>query len=551
MRKRSLIFLKSIVCDLKPVTLVHSNNDSIYWCVILDKPVRHIVIVGGGTAGWLVAGILAADHNSARKDGLNITLIESPDVPTIGVGEGTWPTMRETLRKIGLSETEFLRECDGAFKQGSRFDGWVTGEEGDRYYHPFVLPNGYGGVNLVPGWQQLSGTENFADAMSFQSRLCDAGKAPKQTTTPEYAAVANYAYHLDAGKFAALLQRHCTEKLGVRHILDHVTAVNASESGDIASLGTKNSGVLEGDLFVDCTGMSSMLLGKHFGVGFVDKKGVLFNDTALAVQVPYADESASIASQTISTATAAGWIWDIGLPTRRGIGHVYSSAHMDDETAEQKLHDYIADDCLSAGDLLVRKISFRPGHRKKFWHRNCVAVGMAAGFLEPLEASALVLVELSAKMISHEMPANRHVMDMTAQRFNERFLYRWDRIIDFLKLHYVLSKRTDSAYWTDNRSEETVTDRLQALLELWRFQPPSAQDFTQIEEVFPSASYQYVLYGMGFDTIAPLTSRRRASVESAQRYFSETDRVSAKYLAGLPSNRELIDHIKAYGLPQR
>jgi len=269
------------------------------------------------------------------------------------------------------------------------------------------------------------------------------------------------------------------------------------------------------------------------------------------VQVPYAGESAPIASQTISTATAAGWIWDIGLPTRRGVGHVYSSAHMDEETAEQQLRDYIANDCLSADELPIRKISFRAGHREKLWHRNCVAVGMAAGFLEPLEASALVLVELSANMISHEMPANRHVMDITAQRFNERFLYRWDRIIDFLKLHYVLSRRTDSDYWMDNRSLDTVPDRLQLLLELWRFQPPSSQDFTQIEEVFPSASYQYVLYGMGFETIAPPTSRRRASVEAAQRCFSENDRVAAKYLAGLPSNRELIDHIMAHGLPQR
>ncbi len=519
-----------------------------YWCVTLNKPVKHIVIVGGGTAGWLVAGILAADHKATHKDGLKITLIESPDVPTIGVGEGTWPTMRDTLRKIGLSETEFLRECDGSFKQGSRFDGWVTGAADDHYYHPFVLPNGYGDVNLVPAWQQMSKSTNFAVAMSFQSRLCEAGKAPKQITTPEYAAVANYAYHLDAGKFARLLQRHCTERLGVRHILDHVTTVNDTEDGDIASLDTKKSGLHAGDLFVDCTGMSSMLLGMHFGVGFVDKQKVLFNNTALAAQVPYENVEGPVASQTISTATDAGWIWDIGLPTRRGVGHVYSSAHMDDETAERQLRSYLSTTNSSADDFAVRKLSFQPGHREKFWHRNCVAVGMSAGFLEPLEASALVLVELSANMISQEMPANRQIMDMVAKRFNERFLYRWDRIIDFLKLHYVLSKRTGE-YWTDNRSNETIPDQLQALLELWRFQPPSAQDLTQIEEVFPSASYQYVLYGMGFETAAPPTYRRRDSAEVAKQYFAENDKITTKYLAGLPSNRELIEHIKANGLP--
>jgi len=517
--------------------------------MILSKPVKHVVIVGGGTAGWLVAAILAAEHNAGQPDGLKVSLIESPDVATIGVGEGTWPTMRDTLRKIGLSETEFLRECDGSFKQGSRFDGWLTGAPDDQYYHPFVLPNGYGDVNLVPAWQQEYGTTSFAEVMSFQSRLCKVGKAPKQTTTPEYAAVANYAYHLDAGKFAALLQTHSTSKLGVRHILDHVTAVNAADNGDIASLNTKNNGALVGDLFIDCTGMASMLLGKHFGVGFVDKKDVLFNDSALAVQVPYESTDAPIASQTISTATGGGWIWDIGLPTRCGIGHVYSSAHIDDDRAEQRLRDYVLGANADAADLPVRKISFRPGHREKFWHRNCVAVGMAAGFLEPLEASALVLVELSANMISQEMPANRQIMEMAARRFNERFLYRWDRVIDFLKLHYVLSKRDDSEYWADNRNRETIPERLQSLLELWRYQPPSAQDFTQIEEVFPSASYQYILYGMDFKTAPAPTSRHSDSADIARQYFSENDKVTAKYLAGLPTNRELIEHINLHGLP--
>lgn len=515
----------------------------------MNNPTKQVVIVGGGTAGWLVAGILAAEHNTNRPNGLKVTLIESPDVPTIGVGEGTWPTMRDTLRKIGLSESEFLTACDGSFKQGSRFDGWATGAGDDRYYHPFVLPRGYGEVNLVPAWQQLRQPTSFADTVSFQARLCDAGKAPKQVTTPEYAAVANYAYHLDAGKFAELLQRHCREKLGVSHILDHVTAINSDLSGDIISLETASNDVLAGDLFIDCTGMASMLLGKHFGIGFVDKRDILFNDSALAVQVPYENADAPIASQTISTATTAGWIWDIGLPTRRGIGHVYSSAHLDDEKAEVQLRNYIAKTNSNADDLAVRKLSFRPGHREKFWHRNCVAVGMAAGFLEPLEASALVLVELSANMISQEMPANRHIMDMTAKRFNERFLYRWDRIIDFLKLHYVLSARTDSDYWADNRQQQSIPNRLQGLMELWRFQPPSSEDLTQIEEVFPSASYQYVLYGMGFETAASPTSRNRDTALVAERYFSENEKVAAKYLAGLPSNRELINHIKANGLP--
>ena len=168
------------------------------------------------------------------------------------------------------------------------------------------------------------------------------GRAPKQPQTPEYAGVANYGYHLDAGKFGVFLQRHCTDRLGVRHVPAHVVDIVPGAEGDIAALATREAGVIEGDLFVDCTGMASLLLGRHYGVPFVSQRDVLFNDRALAVQVPYPAPDTPIASQTTSTAQACGWIWDIGLPTRRGIGYVYSSAHCDDDAAERTLRAYLA-----------------------------------------------------------------------------------------------------------------------------------------------------------------------------------------------------------------
>ena len=426
-----------------------------------SSSILHIVIVGGGSAGWLSAGVIAAEHPH-----LKVTVIESPDVAPIGVGEGTWPTMRDTLRKIGVSESDFFRECDAAFKQGSKFSGWVTGQDNDYYFHPFVLPQGYGETNLAARWQERHAQVPFADLVSFQPHLCAHGKAPKQAATPEYAAVANYGYHLDAGKFGLFLRKHCTDKLGVTYIADHVSAIHSHENGDIASLQTREHGALAGDLFIDCTGMQSLLLGKHFGIEFLSQQHVLFNDSALAIQVPDPREDSPISSQTTSTAQSAGWIWDIGLPTRRGIGYVYSSAHTSDAAAEQALHQYIGQD----HGATARKLSFQPGYRRQFWHRNCVAIGLSAGFIEPLEASALALVELSAAMLSDEMPATRAVMDIVARRFNEAFTYRWERVIDFLKLHYVLSRRVDSDYWRDNRAAPA---RLEELLTLWRHRPPS------------------------------------------------------------------------------
>jgi hypothetical protein len=523
---------------------------------MVNATIRHVVIVGGGSAGWLSAAVLASSFQPGERGGLLITLIESPDVPAIGVGEGTWPTMRDTLRACGLSESAFFRECDAAFKQGSRFNRWVSGDDQDAYFHPFVLPQGWGDADLAGRWLSHHSSVPFADLASYQPHLCVHGRAPKQAMTPEFAAVANYGYHLDAGKFGLFLKKHCLEKLGVHYVPDHVTGIRSHDNGDIAALHTKAHGDLEGDVFVDCTGMQSLLLGKHYGVPFISQRDVLFNDSALAVQVPYAREDDPIASQTTSTAQQAGWIWDIGLPTRRGIGHVYSSAHTSDEDAEAALRDYIRATGGPEDIPSPRKLSFQPGYRERFWHRNCVAIGLSAGFIEPLEASALALVELSATMLADEMPVTRAQMEVSAQRFNETFTYRWERVIDFLKLHYVLSRREAahdrSDYWRDNRRSETIPQRLRDLLALWAHRPPSRYDFNRIQEVFPAASYQYILYGMGFCPEPGPARRVRVGEDDgslADGFFRQAADLTRRMLPALPDNRTLITHIVRHGLP--
>jgi tryptophan 7-halogenase len=509
------------------------------------RPIRRIVIVGGGTAGWLTAGVVAARHRSRMPDGFSVTLVESPNVPLIGVGEGTWPTLRSTLARIGVSETEFFRECDAAFKQGARFARWTTGAPDDSYYHPLMLPHSFTQLNLVPHWLAEGSQRSFCDAVCPQGRICDDGLAPKTIATAEFDAVANYAYHLNAGKFAPFLQKHCCTKLGVRQVLADVRRANLAESGDIRSIETEQTGEIEGDLFIDCTGFKALLIGEALGVPFRECGDVLFCDTALAIQVPHESEGSPISTHTTSTAQSAGWVWDIALPARRGVGYVYSRRHTSDEAAERELRDYLG----PAGKALpVRKIPIRPGHRTTFWKRNCVAVGLSAGFLEPLESSAIVLIEMSAKLIAEQMPVCREVMDVIAARFNATTHYRWGRIIDFLKLHYVLTKREDSAFWRDNRLPETVPERLQDLLLLWRYQAPWFHDeFDRIEEVFPAASYQYVLYGMGFRTEvepAALTEEAPRAARAMRENAIQTERLRA----ALPRHRDLIRKIQEHGL---
>ena len=495
--------------------------------------VKRIVIVGGGTAGWLAACRLAAAAGKSAAEALSITLIEAPNIPTIGVGEGTWPTMRATLSGLGIDEEDLLASCDAAFKQGSRFDGWVTGSTDDSYYHPFTPPLDGSAIDLVSAWRELGPGTPFAFAVSAQPAICQAQLAPRQRSMPPYAGALNYAYHLDAAKLAIRLSKHAVDHLGVIHVRNEVVGVDALEDGNIATVRTRGGERIEGDLFIDCSGHAALLIGRHFGVDWIDLSQILANDRALAVQVPVPADS-PIESQTIGTAHEAGWLWDIGLPTRRGIGCVYASRFLDDERASEILRDYVAGVAgeEAAQALTPRSLSFPTGHRAEFWRGNCLAIGLSAGFAEPLEASAIVMIELSLNALIDNFPASIDMLPLHSARFNELFRTRWDRVVQFLKLHYLLSCR-DEPYWRAQRDPETVPPRLADLVRLWRDQPPSAYDLPLAEEIFPAASYQYVYYGMGGLPPRRLP-RPRTSVRAQMEQLTQRGRA---LVAALPSNR--------------
>ena len=517
----------------------------------MNEPIGSVVVVGGGTAGWLTAARIAARHGPDSERPVTVTLIESPNIRTIGVGEGTWPTLRETLEAIGVAEADFVRDCNAAFKQGGKFVSWVHDDPGEFYYHPFNLPQGHGAIGLAPYWdaRRREQPTAFADAVDYQARLCEAGLAPKKLTTPEYRAVSNYAYHLNADRFGVFLKEHCVSKLGVAHVVDDVTEVNCADDGYIDSLSTAHSGPLTGDLFVDCTGFRALLLGQKLGVGLRSHQDVLFVDNALVVQVPYDAADAPVACQTIGTAQKAGWVFDIGLQSRRGVGYIYSSAHSDHDGAEAELHRYV--ETIAPGrsaDLSYRRIPIQNGYRETFWKNNCVAIGLSAGFLEPLEASAIMLIETAAKLLAERLPANRAVMAPLARAFNDTFHQRWARIIDFLKLHYALTRREDSAFWRDNRRPESIPDSLQQMLQVWRYLPPSELDFLTTSDVFPAASYQYVLLGMQYDVDYRGGVGGRQALATARRYFARNEQALARATAELPSHRALLTAVCEHGL---
>ena len=518
----------------------------------LDGGIKHVLVVGGGTAGWLSACHLAKRLRADKPDGVKVTLVESADIPSIGVGEGTVPTMRQTLKHLGIRETDFIRECDGAFKQSIKFVDWVhnPGTRADNFYHHVFDYPVNDEMDLTPYWLKGdAGDKSFVDAVSLQGRLCEKGLGPKVMSQAEFEGVSNYAYHLDAAKFALLLTRHATENLGVEHKLATVTGVKRHEDGDVAAISTDEHGTLEADLFVDCTGFRALLIEKEMGVAFVDQRNTLFADHAVAVQAPYNNPDDPIACHTISTAKEAGWIWDIGLAERRGTGYVYSSAHTDHDRAEQVIRDYLRESIGDKADeLSARRIPMRIGYREQFWSRNVVAIGLSQGFVEPLEATGILVYDATARMLADQFPAHRAGMDSVARRFNGHVLHVWKRVIEFIKLHYCISKRDDTRFWLDNRDESTIPDGLRDNLDHWRHQVPSTYDFPSTVEVFNLQNYLYVLYGMGFETDMEPLSRRYRNSEKAKKTFQDIEAWANGVTGQLLPHRELLARIKKFGL---
>ena len=509
------------------------------------NPIRHILIVGGGTAGWLTAAFLARTLGTAAG-GVRVTLVESSDIGIIGVGEGTFPSIRGTLNAIGLDEARFIRECDATFKQGVNFVDWSR--VGERYFHPFNAPSQRPGApELMPYWLLgEAGERPFADAVSMQQRVADASRAPKRAGDGDWLGPMNYAYHFDAGKFATLLATHA-QSLGVERVIATVDRVEMRGNGGIAAVVTRERGALSADLFVDCSGFRALLIGEALGATRKPLNDVLFVDRALALQVPWPAADTPIPSYTISTAHEAGWTWDIGLHRRRGVGYVYSSRHTNDEQAERVLRQYIGS---AAESLTPRFLKLDTGYRETQWIGNCVAVGLSAGFLEPLESSGIGLIETAAYLIGYLFPADGN-LEPAARQFNEHMRGRFERIVDFLKLHYALTRRDDSAFWRDNADPATWTPTLRDRLAQWRSRPPHRLDFIADLEMYPPSSWQYVLYGMGYPTDLSHARAAWPRAAEARQEFAMIEQVAQRAIADLPDHRALVDALCARAHPAR
>ncbi|GLS84863.1 tryptophan halogenase family protein [Paraferrimonas haliotis] len=503
-----------------------------------------IAIIGGGTAGWLVLNHIA---HSVWSDKVSLTLIESPDIPSVGVGEGTVPSIRKSLQSFGISETDLIRRCDATFKQSIQFVNWLDANRHGRlnqYHHLFDAPN----ATWEPLIQHyLAEPElDFAHLVSAQASLCDELKGPKNITMAEYQGASSYAYHLNAAKFAQLLADNVKSKFKIEHVRANVVDASLFANGYIRSLHLDQGiGEQAFDFYVDCSGFESVLISKTLNVPLVDVSDTLLVNKAIVTQVPTSLDS-EIPPYTKATAHQAGWIWDIALTERRGVGFVYSDNHLDNEQAAQKLDRYLQG---KLADLPHRTIDMKVGFRQQFWKNNCVAMGLAQGFLEPIEATSILLTDMAGEYLAQRLPTATNALPMLQKRFNDTMSYAWERVVEFAKLHYLLSDREDSAFWKDNRAAHSIPDELASRLALWQQYPPSTQDFFSRYEVFNAENYLYVMYGMKFKSKpGSLSIEQRRHLVNIQEQL-ETYR--QQLVKAMPSHRELINKIHQYGLQKQ
>ena len=517
---------------------------------------QRIVIIGGGAAGWLTANHLAkAYQESVAASQVSITLIESSNIPTIGVGEGTVPSIRDSLHYFGISETDLLQRCSATFKQSIRFINWQTPQPTSHtheYHHVFDYPN-VRSMAAIEDWvSQGYLTHSFEHSFVAQAHIVDKGLAPKKFVQAEFQGVCNYAYHFDAAQFARLLAENATLKLGVKHRHLDIDVIQKSQSGEIEYLLTDAGEQIEADLFIDCSGARSLLLGESLETPFVSKSDELFTDTALAVQVPLPDKGRPIPGSTLATAHNAGWIWDIGLTERRGVGVVYASQYMSDEQAEKVLRDYLGDACFAALPSAPRKIPMKSGYYQQFWRQNCVAIGMSQGFVEPLEATGLLMFDKSAQLLAQTLCDNQWQLNAVTQpdsavqqHFNQQLKDVWEGVFDFIKLHYCLSRRTDSPFWLKHQDTSTWSKRLTRLVDAWQHRLPHQDDLPP--GVFNLANYLYVLFGMGFRP--QLTHKQSIDpADSSVAHHSLAQSLAQQLESELLEHRALLHKVHQHGL---
>jgi tryptophan 6-halogenase len=519
--------------------------------------VNKVVVVGGGTAGWMTAAYLKkALHR------LDVTLVESPNIRTIGVGEGTFSTIKLFLDFLGLDERDWMPRCNATYKLGIRFADWAT--RPGHFYHPFQRFEVVDGFNLGEWWLHLKQHEEPFDSACFTvPALCDAQRSPRfldgtvfddkvrdqfgpgsgmarNKALSEHRVQYPYAYHFDAALLADFL-KELAVGMGVRHVADDVVDVPLEEDGSIARLVTADHGVIQGDLYIDCSGSRSILINKALGDPFLSAADQLLCDRALAFQLPVDVRVTGLDPCTTSTGLSAGWAWNIPLYGRLGTGYVYSSQFLSQDEAEREMRAFLGP---AAEGITPNPIRIRLGRQSRSWVKNCVAIGLSSGFLEPLEASGIFLIQNGIEELVRHFPTDS--LDETVIRsYNRVVADCFDGVRNFLLLHYAASDRRDTPFWRATKESAAIPEDLAERLALWRRRLPDHRTIPAAFHGFEAYSYASILLGVNSEVSqSSLPALSHLEEKRALEAFRNLRTRTRQLVATLPSQVEYLTSMR-------
>ncbi len=497
---------------------------------------KKIVILGGGTAGWMAANLFVKTWGGEQ---VSVCLIESPEIGIVGVGEGSTPTLKRFFELLEVDEAEWMPRCNATYKVNIRFEGWSPDSGLESYSHPFVSQldvltqksftvncrtRRLGlDVNTVPDDFFLNGV---------LARECKGPQAPAN-----FPLVMEYGYHFDSGLLGEYLAELAVSR-GAEHVQTRIVDIERKPDGDILALLSDSDDRFEADFFVDCTGFASVLMQQTLGVGFESFKSNLYNDSAVVMPTAGADNPHP---ETVSYAMSNGWCWKIPLTNRYGNGYVYSSDFITDDAAETELRTFLG---MLDSDQDARHLKMRVGQLERHWQNNCIALGLSQGFIEPLEATALLLVQIAIELFIDRYekgefgPAHR-------DEYNRKVHERFERVRDYIVAHYKLNTRTDSEYWKANRENMELSGSLRHILDVWYRRGDLGAEIQRqdIESHFGTPSWHCLLSGYG--AYPPLASNQPGLGD----LYKDND--IHKLLTGcalnFSSHRENLDSIRASG----
>ena len=451
---------------------------------------KNIVILGGGTAGWMTANLL---QKKWRQRGIQISVVESPDIGIIGVGEGSTPLLKEFFDSLEISESEWMPQCNATYKNGISFNDWSTVPGYESYFHPFPCSLDFATFGFLYKYTELR--RKGADVLAHPNRFSLMAGLTERKLAPlpaeNFPFHFQYGYHFDSVLIGKFLREKAKES-GVSHIEATVEKVEQESDGSIKSLLLNTGQILSGDFFVDCSGFASILLQKTLKVPFVSFAENLFNDSAVAIPT---DIETEIPAETLSTALSNGWAWKIPLTNRFGNGYVFSSKYCSPDEAETELRSHLN---ILESDVEARHLKMKVGRVQETWAKNCVAVGLSQGFIEPLEATALQFVYSTIEQFSQALEEG-NFSGKNRDEFNARMNANFEGVRDYIVLHYKTNSRSDSQYWIDNRENQKISDNLRAMIECWYAIEDTQEALTRLNigSYYSQRSWTCLLAGVG------------------------------------------------------